>query len=394
LQDNFAYLLPFIMLTFGVIFLFMRSVGHRAAQYWGIGYICAALGFATPVLLGSLPLLAQAVLANGFFFAAFFFYGHALLVQLNRPTFALLRAGFAVVALLAVTAHIALIPDLKRELIIADLSIALLLALPVCLAVRHTRNVFEKVMTGMVGLVVLETVIRVAVLIVMTPSGSFTELDEFLTSDYAYLMQIAASIIGFLMALSVLASLVSTMLNRHVHAAEHDPLTDILNRRGFDRVAPDFRGAAPSGVIVTCDIDHFKQTNDRFGHAAGDIVIIGLSELLVKVMPSRALVARFGGEEFVIFLAGYEPGEAGALANAIRMEFAGRDWSSRGITQQITASFGVSAIARGDHSIHDAIARADASLYMAKSGGRNQVVLEGARTPAAGTTPLRIISTN
>lgn len=394
MQDNFAYLLPFIMLTFGVIFLFMRSAGHRSAQYWGIGYICAALGFATPVLFASLPFFVQAVLANGFFFAAFFFYGQALLVQLDRPTFALLRGCFAVVALLSVTAHIALIPDLRREIIIADLSIALLLALPVSLAVRHTRNFSEKVLTVMVGLVVLETVVRVVVLAVMTPSGSFTELDEFLSSDYAYLMQIAASIIGFLMALSVLASLVLTMLSRHVHAAEHDPLTDILNRRGFDRVAPDFRENTPSGVIVTCDIDHFKQINDRFGHAAGDIVIIGLSELLVKVMPSRALVARFGGEEFVIFLAGYEPGEAGALANAIRMEFAGRDWSSRGITQQITASFGVSAIARGDHSIHDAIARADASLYMAKSGGRNQVVLEGARAPAAGTSPLRIISTS
>ena len=380
------------MLTFGVIFLFMRSTGQRSAQYWGMGYICAALGFVSPVLLSSLPLIAQAILSNMFFFAAFFCYGHALLVQMDRPTYAIARGAFAVVALLSVLASMVLAPDLRREIIMADLSIAFLVALPVCLTFRHAQHLAEKVMTGMVGIVVLETVIRVTVLIVMTPSGSFTELDEFLASDYAYLMQIAASIVGFLMGLSVLASLVSNMIGRHVHAAEHDPLTDILNRRGFDRVAPDFREGTPSGVIVTCDIDHFKQINDRFGHAAGDIVIIGLSELLTKVMPSRALIARFGGEEFVVFLAGYEPGEAGAMANAIRMEFAGRDWASRGITQRITASFGVAAIARGDHSIHDAIARADASLYMAKSLGRNQVVLEGARAPMPGTQPLKVVS--
>lgn len=107
-------------------------------------------------------------------------------------------------------------------------------------------------------------------------------------------MQVAASIFGFLMALAVLASQISVIVDRHLHAAEHDPLTDVLNRRGFERRVPDFREGAPVGAVIACDIDHFKQINDRFGHAAGDIVLIGLSDLLKGTISENGLVARFG----------------------------------------------------------------------------------------------------
>lgn len=379
------------MLTFGVVFLFLQRIGHASARYWGFGYLSAAFGFAAPLVLGSLPFEAQAILSNLLFFCAFFLYGHALLTHFEQPLYINARLSIAVVATLLVSFHVIVTPDLKRELVIGDLVCAMLLAIPVWVVRKRPATLADRLMVGIASLAVAETLVRVSMLLIMTPKGSMIELSEFFESDYAFYMQLAASIFGFLLALSVLASQISVTVDRHQHAAEHDPLTEVLNRRGFDRHIPDFRSEAPDGAVITCDIDHFKRINDVYGHAAGDIVLIALADLLRRSAPDNALVARFGGEEFVIFLPGQTAAVAAQVANTMRMGLSSLDWRARGVTGQITASFGISAVARGDHSIHDAIKRADDSLYAAKRGGRDQVVLEGMRLPVDGPS-LRVVA--
>ncbi len=282
--------------------------------------------------------------------------------------------------------------DLRGELAVSDIACSTLLIIPLWQVRRHIRRPIDRLLAAMVGLVIADNLVRVSALLVLTSSGTHASLDDFLASDYAFFMQMTASIIGFLLALTVLGTVMLDVVWQHRHAAEHDPLTDLLNRRGFERTIPDFRRESfPSGAVLVCDIDHFKLVNDRFGHAAGDMVIVGLAAALRDGLPEDALVARFGGEEFVAFLPGVTLAEAGVLANAIRLAFAARDWRESGVTQQVTASFGVSSTARGDHSMHDAIGRADTCLYAAKSGGRNQVVLEGQQ--AASIPPqLRVVS--
>ena len=379
------------MLTFGVVFLFLHRIGHASARYWGIGYLAAAFGFATPLVLGGLPFEVQAILSNLLFFSAFFLYGHALLTHFERPLYTKARLSIVAVAVLLVSFHVFVTPDLKRELVIGDLVCALLLAFPVWLVRKRPVALADRLMVAIASLVALETLVRIGMLLGLTPGGSMIELSEFFESDSAFYMPRAASFLCFPLAPSVLASQISVTVDRHLHAAEHDPLTDVLNRRGFDRRVPDFRNDTPDGAIIACDIDHFKRINDVYGHAAGDIVLIGLSDLLRRNAPDDALVARFGGEEFVVFLPGQTAAAAGQLANGMRTGLSSLDWRNRGVTSQITASFGVSAVARGDHSIHDAIKRADDSLYAAKRGGRDQVVLEGIRLPAEGPA-LRVIT--
>ncbi|WP_117194941.1 GGDEF domain-containing protein [Rhizobium terrae] len=391
-HDNFAYLLPFIFFVFGCTFLFLRRWGSDSAHHWGIGYIAAALGFASPLLLSELPVEARAIISNALFFAAFFFYGEALYSRFRiLPAFNA-RIFFCAVAMAGIAYLVVVAHDLKGELIVSDLGCAILLLIPLWQTRGHLSRPVDRVLIGMVGLVVVETLVRVSSLIVFASGDAYSSLDDFLSSDYAFVMQVGASILGFLLALTVLGIVMLDVVGQHRHAAEHDPLTDLLNRRGFERATPDFaRDAFPSGAVLVCDIDHFKLVNDLFGHAAGDSVIVGLAKVLRDGLPKEALAARFGGEEFVAFLPGVTLAEAGVLANAIRLTFGARNWREGGIDQQVTASFGVSSTARGDHSMHDAIGRADACLYAAKAGGRNQVVTEGSQ-PANMPRHLRVIS--
>lgn len=94
------------MLTFGVVFLFLQRIGHASARYWGIGYLSAAFGFATPLVLGGLPFEVQAILSNLLFFSAFFLYGHALLTHFDRPLHTAARLSIVVVAVLLVSFHV------------------------------------------------------------------------------------------------------------------------------------------------------------------------------------------------------------------------------------------------------------------------------------------------
>lgn len=391
-HDNFAYLLPFIFFVFGCTFVFLDRRGAVSARYWGIGFICAALGFSVPMALRGLPVEAGAVVAEACFMAAFFCYGHALYRRFRLPAAVLPRAMFVAVVMAAMGYAILVAQDLRAELLLSDLASTLLLAVPVLSVRKALRRPIDKLLVAMSGMVVLDTGSRFIGMLALTSSGTYASLDDFFASNYAFYNQVAASVIGFLLAMTVLGTMMLDVIGRHRRAAEHDPLTDLLNRRGFERSIPDFtRDSFPAGAVLVCDIDHFKLVNDRFGHAAGDVVIARLAAALRQGLTGKAMVARFGGEEFVAFLPGATLAEAGVLANALRLTFAASDWRETGINQQITASFGVSSTARGDHSMHDAIGRADACLYAAKAGGRNQVVTEGQFAPEVPPS-LRVIS--
>lgn len=385
MQDNFAYLLPFIMGTFGVILLCLGASGFRAARHWGAGYLLAALGFIMPMILKQSALVFHALAANVLFLAAFFLYGHALLVQFGVATRFKARLAFAILAFAAVSFFILVKTDLRAELALGDFGCAMLLAPSLWLVRKKLRHPSDKALFTVAAGVVGETLLRIAILLFSTPHGTMRELEDFLTSDYAYLMQVMASILGFLLGLAVIASMISHALRQHRHAAEHDPMTGLYNRRGFDAALAAFPAAGvPAGAVVMADIDHFKQVNDRFGHAAGDRVIAALGTLMSAQLPGDALIARFGGEEFVAFLPGASPAAAATFCNRIRQAVAGYDWHGNGVERQVTISFGVSATTHTDTSFYDAVRRADQALYRAKANGRDQVFLDRHDAPAGG----------
>lgn len=171
--------------------------------------------------------------------------------------------------------------------------------------------------------------------------------------------------------------------NRRIHQLLiTDALTAAYNRRYLmDRLPQEIERARryqrPLAVVL-CDVDHFKNINDMYGHQAGDRVLRSLATLLMgELRRDVDWVARYGGEEFLIVLPETQLNDAIAVAEKIRLSVASNAFDFLGVTISATASFGVAQYI-ADSSMEDTavdalIAYADACLFRAKEGGRNRV---------------------
>lgn len=157
-------------------------------------------------------------------------------------------------------------------------------------------------------------------------------------------------------------------------AAATDSLTGLLNRRSCEAQFSRLARAASSLTVIMADLDHFKRLNDAFGHETGDRALHAFAQCLTAAVRSGDVVARHGGEEFVLVLAGAPSDAAVRVVAAIRRELTARI-AAAGLPS-FTVSFGV---AEGTADVpFDALLRAaDAALYEAKQAGRNRTVLQG-----------------
>lgn len=167
-------------------------------------------------------------------------------------------------------------------------------------------------------------------------------------------------------------------LERLRKLSETDPLTGLLNRRAFlaaaERQIAYARRYDRAIAIVVADIDHFKRVNDTHGHGAGDMVIREVAARLQGAARDTDLVARFGGEEFVVLLMESDVTAAMTYAERARMLVADSAVEvETGTSVSVTLSLGCTVHNVDDRDVQDAIDRADGALYAAKSSGRNKV---------------------
>jgi diguanylate cyclase len=163
--------------------------------------------------------------------------------------------------------------------------------------------------------------------------------------------------------------------------AETDALTGLFNRRAFER---ELGAAAERSkihgtplAVAFCDIDHFKLVNDTYGHDVGDRVLSFVGKVLVENAGKRGIVARHGGEEFVLLFDGMTPEAAHEIVDIARYDLARRNIIDRISGQpigSITLSAGVAGIGL-DSNISNMLRRADRALYRAKREGRNLALL-------------------
>jgi diguanylate cyclase (GGDEF)-like protein len=168
-----------------------------------------------------------------------------------------------------------------------------------------------------------------------------------------------------------------TLLRAH---SERDALTGLANRRQFREVMR-VRDAEHrfSGALLMVDVDHFKRINDQHGHAGGDRVLVEVARRLAAAVRANDLVARWGGEEFLVFAPGVDGNELEQLAERVRTAIAGAPVALEGGLQLgVTASVGYAAfpLPAGNVPVHweQAVNLADLSLYTAKNHGRNCAV--------------------
>jgi diguanylate cyclase (GGDEF)-like protein len=229
----------------------------------------------------------------------------------------------------------------------------------------------------------------VRTLVAVKVHGPYETYEGFYSSLYWTTALLSHAILSLLIAFSLLAAAALDVLNALRSETQTDPLSGLLNRRGFEAKASALLDlCAPSRLpvaLVVADLDRFKALNDRHGHAAGDRVIIEFSAQLRTAAGTRGVAGRLGGEEFTVLLPLTDLASARLLAEALRAVFSAQTIDGLPRDVRVTASFGV-AVRDGDESLADLMRRADDALYSAKKGGRDSVRVSYQR-PAVSPLP-------
>ncbi len=189
----------------------------------------------------------------------------------------------------------------------------------------------------------------------------------------------------YVLLIAIMSSIFSCKINyfkrlQYLHCKQllelsaTDPLTGVYNRVKFDKefkrwVAISNRYHTPLSLIIF-DLDDLKRINDSYGHLVGDQILIVVTRIIRNAIRETDLLARWGGDEFMLLLANTKEQEAVQLAQRIRKLIAGHKFGEVG---HVSGSFGVAMLA-GNEDFKSFFCRADQALYLAKKAGKNQVM--------------------
>ncbi|HTX07901.1 MAG TPA: GGDEF domain-containing protein [Solirubrobacteraceae bacterium] len=188
-------------------------------------------------------------------------------------------------------------------------------------------------------------------------------------------LDVMVSVTGVALVVLVLERRNELLMSRLAGEARTDPLTGLLNRRGFDEhAARELAHLGRDGhsiALVIFDIDHFKHINDQWGHIVGDRVLAHMARLLTTEARAIDVAARLGGEEFAVLMPGGHQAGATAFAERVRRALAATDCSD---VPEVRVSAGIT-VTIDPLEVQTVLERADQALYAAKRGGRDRSVV-------------------
>jgi diguanylate cyclase (GGDEF)-like protein len=187
--------------------------------------------------------------------------------------------------------------------------------------------------------------------------------------------QTLVAVVALILSTVILSGALVESDRAHRRSSTLDPLTGLFNRNALEQCLAGLDGQPSrdedglSHALLLCDLDHFKRVNDELGHAAGDAVLQDVAYTMRAVLRAGDSVYRIGGEEILVVLPGASKDDAVAIAERLRR--AVRERRPAGV--EVTISIGAAVTKPEKVDTDDLVARADAALYAAKAGGRDQV---------------------
>ncbi len=208
--------------------------------------------------------------------------------------------------------------------------------------------------------------------------GALGDYDANKEAESASLTDQLKALIGRVESIENESEKTKELLEEERYKATHDPLTELPNREAYNERAfhelQRFKRYCRPLTLAVCDLDHFKNINDTYGHQAGDKVLTLIAKLISTRLRKVDFVARYGGEEFVMLMPETPKSQALAVLDKVRAVVAKTPFKFKGSPVKITMSFGLASFGAED-SVESVFERADQALYKAKDAGRNQCVL-------------------
>jgi diguanylate cyclase (GGDEF)-like protein len=369
-----AVILAIFALAFGILYFFNRR--HPFSGWVAIGYSAALVGYLIDSTRTSATSIGWIYVSTSMFWIFSLGIAKAIHVRCNALFPNILAAIILVLAGAAFTWLSFVVPDIAKRSVLVNVVAGILLALALPPLWKTGEKLIDGALFGVIASVAATFVIRVVVVYILL--GLTLTEQGYAQSTYAWIFHFTSGICALALAVVLLYAVGHDMVLHFHGQSNRDPLTGLLNRRGLKglfNAAPDQnKGAIYVRSMIIFDVDHFKQINDKYGHAAGDRVLQRIAKIASGLCEEYGQVARTGGEEFAI-LTDWIPAETGQflaqhICDSLRF-IAHPELESK---QKVTASFGLAVLSDAD-SLHDAMDRADQALYNAKRNGRNQVAL-------------------
>ena len=366
----------FVTALLGALLVFagLQNRAMRAPMTWGAAYIVSAIGLALLTTQGSVPTLISVSVAN-----AMVLLGNGLIwagarIFDSRPVRPLLVLAAPVLWLIA-----SIIPAFAADINLRVVFISAMMAMLAAVSAEEFwRGRREPLMSRWPTVCVL--LAYAAALLARIPATLLSPVLEgqSLMSGVSF----ALLAFGTLLFTVVLAFLLLNMTKErtelhHKIASLTDPLSGVPNRRAFidganSLLVQQSRDYEPLAVFLF-DLDHFKSINDKLGHGTGDTVLQVFAATAARTLGGDNLFGRIGGEEFAAVIAVGDLGEAMAIADRVRRNFASAAATHGADGVLPTVSVGVTLGCDPQVEVSALLASADQALYRAKANGRNRV---------------------
>ncbi|WP_253204348.1 GGDEF domain-containing protein [Acinetobacter seifertii] len=372
-MQYFILIVPSCLFLIGLAFTFCRLI-FKADLFllWiGLAYAIPSIALFAQCLMNNAQLTLAAPFTAILYLLGSWFGAYAISMKLKvsfRHKLAL-AISLCTIAILTYFSYIQ--PQIWVRLIILNISLGLIgfITIPHVLKNLPSSKSFDKWILIFYLISVSYSFFRAGInFIFLEPidQSQFT-----LTSSVWWLLCMSANILlNILFALVISGCAVKDVIHHLNNERFQDPLTHLLNRRGFFEKNKVIDFGNSFYFLIYFDLDHFKTINDTWGHYTGDLILKGVSEIILNNKKANDLVARFGGEEFICLISAKN--ERDALHQTQRLKALIEQTVFTNNKIRITASYGLTSI-KNLQDIEQALHRADHLLYRAKANGRNQI---------------------